>query len=711
MAVTFLTNEDKTILDGQINKLTETTNSLYEEIGELFDPFFASGDYPRLNIPADLALNVSVAISPNFAGVSEIKVTRCGENLIDLAGLFMASFPSGTVVVDGLTATINEGVMHVTGTNATTGYVNVFRIRGINGAYCIPTGTYTIPDHLTLALSTNADGSSPKNYSGSKTFDQPMYLSSFYCAVGPRETADWEIPMTLLYGGYVPTTYIPYEGDSYSISLPQPCYGGTVNVTNGKVTYTHGLSADTQEVYPLDTPNTIFADAEYIASIKGVNFLYSFQGAVTVNGCANRLGGSVSADVGSNPEAFGAAGNGVADDTAAIQAAIDSGISLRFTGEYAVYGAITIPEGYLLDFGGCGVTMYDSGCFVVGKNAKLINARITYAGSGAAITIAGSHAMVLGCSVYGTNWKGYGVSATSENGMSFVVVRDCVFSYLSCGFYSNDAGYRNAFTLDFTATHCRQAINGSISGSYIKISGQSATLTANNNEVYQICIYGKLNTIIDKLYDVNANDSTHCSMGVYVEGNGNTIDSFEANTKATARIVGQNNAVISKNNGETMLGNTDPCFAMENFGNAITSDIVSINTELTTADENMANEILSCILEPKQKIAIVTMEGERKIVIDIEKRITRLEYLFFLFGAYYTGVKKISATLLSELDEEPDIEISTENINRVTMLYGNGSTRSLSSYNYTKLRLTFEFFKPETVSGTVDFLGVSGLIY
>jgi hypothetical protein len=680
-------------------------SSLSEEKDNLFDPFFAGGSYPSVNIPADLALNVCVEVPANSTGVTEVKVTRCGENLIDLAGLFTASHPNGTVSANGITATLRDGIMHVTGANNTSDSIYAFRIRGIGGAYAIPPGAYTIPDRLTMAFGTNPDGSGAKNYSGKQTFNQPMYLSSFYCAIPGNATVDFEIPMVLLFGGAVADAYTEYSGDSYAVTLSQPCYGGTVNITNGKVMHTHALSSETHEAYPLDTPAIVFEEAEYVPSIKGFNFLYSFQGAITVNGCANRLGGSASMDVGSTPEAHGAAGNGVTDDTAAIQAAIDSGISLRFAGKYAIYGAITIPEGYLLDLGGCGVTMYDSGCFVVSKNAKLINARITYGGYGSAITIAGSHAMVLGCSVYGANGQGYGVSATSENGMAFVVVRDCVFSYLSCGFYSNDANYRNAFVLDFTATHCRQAINGSISGSRITICGQSATLELNNNEVYQMCIYGKLNTITDKMYDININDGTHCNMGLYVEGDYNVIDSFEANTRAVCENHGIDNTVINHNSGDSGLGNTYTCSAPNNIDKVISADNITVNTEMTNADTEFVNEILNVILNPLENIAIITPPEGSKIVLEIATLITRLDYLCLSFGVYYKGLRKVMVTLISDSAEYDDIVIDQHNICRTTMIYGNGATRALSGKGYSKMRLEFEF------SGdTVDFIGLSGLI-
>lgn len=54
MAITFLTNEDKNIIDGQINKLTETTNLLSEEIVEQLDGKQPKGDYAlKSEIPVE----------------------------------------------------------------------------------------------------------------------------------------------------------------------------------------------------------------------------------------------------------------------------------------------------------------------------------------------------------------------------------------------------------------------------------------------------------------------------------------------------------------------------------------------------------------------------------------------------------------------------------------------------------------------------------
>lgn len=729
MAVTFLTNEDKNILDGQINKLTETTEQLSEEIDNLFAPFFASGDYPKLDIPADLAMNVSVEIEPNLDGVNEITVTRGSENLIDFAAVFRKNYPNKTVTTNGITATLSEdGILHVVGTNETDKYVNVFRLFTVQNDFSIPPGTYKIPRYLTLTLCTKPDWTGQKNYSNIVTFEQPMYLYAFYVAIEGGKTVDLLIPMTLLYGGEVAEEYVQYKSESYTIKLPNPCYGGIVNVTNGKVVHTYGcidsyseedvpdgwiadggeLTTGAKVVYPLEEPSVEFTESQYISSITGVNCLYSFQGAIVVNGCSNKMSGSAPANKSTSPEAFGAIGNGADDDTAAIQAAIDSDVPLSFNGRYALHGPISLPEGYVLDCKGAEFILHNDGCFIVAEKSTLRGADITYRGTKSAIVAAGYYAKIVDCAVSGEG-QGYGVSLQIDANISYMTIRDCRFYYLACAFYGYTSGWFNISTLDYISSHCRQSIDAKISGSYIKIGGQSATLTLNNNEVYQMCIRGNLNTIIEKLSDVNVSDGVHCGMGLYVEGNNNTIDTFEANTRARAGLVGINNQVINASSGNGNIPNTYPCHGFENFDTYINAETTSVNAELTTAEETLANRVLTVVLNPCTQIVGVHPNDGEKIVLDIilPNAITVVDYLYFRFGAYYMGLRSVTVTLISDLDNVEDLSYELTNISRTSVMYGNGHFRGLYGSKYTKMRIAFEFNGEEVV----DFIGMSGLIY
>ena len=98
---------------------------------------------------------------------------------------------------------------------------------------------------------------------------------------------------------------------------------------------------------------------------------------------------------------FGAVGDGVADDTVAIQAALDSGakkVELAPTGTYKVSSTLTVPSGVLID--GCNSTITSATHFKVldfASGGGVFNLNMTGAGGGS--YVAGS--IAIGCS--GTN--------------------------------------------------------------------------------------------------------------------------------------------------------------------------------------------------------------------------------------------------------------------------------------------------------------------
>lgn len=104
------------------------------------------------------------------------------------------------------------------------------------------------------------------------------------------------------------TDYEPYDGQSATIQLGQIVYGGTLDVSTGKLTVTHGEIASyngevltgewmsdrdvyaagttptigAQVVYVLDTPQTIDLDPQQITTLKGTNNMWSNSGDVTL---------------------------------------------------------------------------------------------------------------------------------------------------------------------------------------------------------------------------------------------------------------------------------------------------------------------------------------------------------------------------------------------------------------------------------------------
>lgn len=409
------------------------------------------------------------------------------------------------------------------------------------------------------------------------------------------------------------------------------------------------------------------------------------------------------------PEMYGAIGDGMTDDTAAIAEAISTGKPVLFVGNYAVKKQIHIPMNYNLSCNGATFNLSGEGCFVLGKNSALKDANIHYNGNGSAILITERFVDILNCYVWGEGASGYGVSFDNANGIAYVAIKDCKFYNMACAVYVHSSSWVNSLALDYSSVSCKQAFDGKCSGSCITVNGQGAKLNVNNNEVHQIVLEGELNRIDEKIYDVGNSDS--CSLGLLVTGRMNVVDSFSVFLKnASSDVIGSNNTVLNHGCGIGDISVTDFGFAADNWASKVRQDTISVNTELTTADSTFSNNILNNVMLHggtfANSYAYSSVSNGQKAVFDIIPggRISVLEHLCFSFGSLYEGLKSIKATLISADSAVENIELSTRNINRCTVLWGNTGTRALYSKNYTTLRIEFEFN-----SGTIEFTGVGGM--
>lgn len=155
---------------------------------------------------------------------------------------------------------------------------------------------------------------------------EQAFISALYCnntvVSAPVNARYFKIATntsTVIYGGTYnhdisinyPSTdhdYHAYDGQSVTVQLGQTVYGGTLDVSTGKLTVTHGEIASyngevltgewmsdrdvyaagttptigAQVVYVLDTPQTIDLDPQQITTLKGTNNMWSNSGDVTL---------------------------------------------------------------------------------------------------------------------------------------------------------------------------------------------------------------------------------------------------------------------------------------------------------------------------------------------------------------------------------------------------------------------------------------------
>ena len=169
-----------------------------------------------------------------ITGHDEVEVTQTGKNLCP-------TFTGGTG--SGLTYTVNEdGSVHVTGTNAGTTFWAV--------QLTLPKGTYVLtgaPTNGQLTLRSARGGGAPSSafsgvlddYGNGATFTVSETASAWLNIRSTAGTHDKTYYPMIRLASVTDDTYEPYQGSTYTTSLGQTVYGGTLDMVSGKLTLTH----------------------------------------------------------------------------------------------------------------------------------------------------------------------------------------------------------------------------------------------------------------------------------------------------------------------------------------------------------------------------------------------------------------------------------------------------------------------------------------
>lgn len=179
--------------------------------------------------------------SSTITGVSSVKVTRCGKNLIKQPYDYASGYTK-----NGLTFTINnDGSVLITGTaSALTGFrfaTNMF----------LPSGTYALSGcpsdggNSTYTLIIQSNTTSTINYTDYGNGVSFTLLSDYYnIYISVKNgfnpgTAGVVFPAPQLELGSAATAFEPYEGADYTLPLGSTFYGGTLDVASGVMTVTY----------------------------------------------------------------------------------------------------------------------------------------------------------------------------------------------------------------------------------------------------------------------------------------------------------------------------------------------------------------------------------------------------------------------------------------------------------------------------------------
>ena len=232
---------------------TETWSSK-KLLDTLCPPFSVSGNPVTCNPVDGYPLSAVVTLEPKQAGTSdpspenvrpitgrdEVTVTRCGKNLLDTSDsvryAFNVNLPNATLV-KGATYTFT-----VPNTVATDKFVALFVLASDTSlTRYLGAGrseTFTVPNDVDLSEGLMLAG-------GSATALDNVNPSDFMVELGST-----------------PTPYEPYQGETYTLTLPETIYGGTVDAVTGVGEKTWGfVEFDGTENWEMNVKNIVLYKA------------------------------------------------------------------------------------------------------------------------------------------------------------------------------------------------------------------------------------------------------------------------------------------------------------------------------------------------------------------------------------------------------------------------------------------------------------------
>lgn len=216
-------------------------------------------------------MGVSVEVPYSAEGYQSVSVTRCGKNLYDaqtyplISGYWINTSTGGALSNTEFAATVSNqaGVFRIPVLRGVTITLNN-RPGGMNPGFVF----YRADRAYISGLKNNG---MPKNTPWTFTVPLNAYYLAFTTSAEKKDEAQLEL-------GSTATDYEPYNGDTYTITLPADFYGGTVDLTAGTVT-----SLYAQDGSLLPEPVVSDIDPVTIPILAGVNNLWADVGTMTVS--------------------------------------------------------------------------------------------------------------------------------------------------------------------------------------------------------------------------------------------------------------------------------------------------------------------------------------------------------------------------------------------------------------------------------------------
>ena len=308
---------EKDYIDDKIASEKMTWSS--EKILDTLCPSFSvSGNPVTCNPVEDYPLSAVVTLEPKQAGTGdpspdnirpisgwdEVGVTRCGKNLLDFDG----------------TITIPQNIYAY---KLSLNYPNLINI--LNGLPRETTLTfsadwsYVNEEEVYKQIRLSIEGiSSTVNFSSGQQNQIPkgnIIEATIYCGIVPKDQ-DCIVSNIQFESGSTATSYEPYQGNDYTLTLPETIYGGTVDAVSGvgsktwgyiasyngeslpgewisdRDVYDSGITPTTgaQVAYKLAAPEPFQASGNRpLSSLPGTNTLYTDGNSLTVSGSTSPI--------------------------------------------------------------------------------------------------------------------------------------------------------------------------------------------------------------------------------------------------------------------------------------------------------------------------------------------------------------------------------------------------------------------------------------
>lgn len=164
-----------------------------------------------------------------ISGYDNVQVMRCGKNLLDYAQL------TAGLTAYGLTSEkIGDNVIRVSGTASTTGKYLSFGV-------CDSAQTSLQGKGFTIFAIPISGSENLKSVYGLRTLGERTI--AIIADLVEENNYDMRFKLMITADNSTPTAYAPYQGNDYTLTLPETIYGGTVDAVSGVGSKTWGYIA------------------------------------------------------------------------------------------------------------------------------------------------------------------------------------------------------------------------------------------------------------------------------------------------------------------------------------------------------------------------------------------------------------------------------------------------------------------------------------